>query len=602
MDDRVDQDEFGAEENEVTFSGVPLEDSASHDTMALTGVAALEVRRFDWPVWLIAGVTFLSGLVGVVQPLAVRMSSTHPKLFAAVVPYAVYHWSQSLTTAFGLMLIYLSWNLYRRKRMAWVLAFGITAMSVLVHGARIGTERLALIADLDLMHSVPVATIIPSVVALACLWIWRQKFTVRSEGRSMKRAAVVVALSAVVAVLYGTVGFWFLDQRDFGVNFMWSDAFARTIREFTFQGNPDLVARTKYGAWFLESLHLFGILAAAFAAHSVFRPLEYHLVTLPREHALAKKSLDAFGTCALDDYKLLDDKSYFFSTDGPSFVAYKVARNVAVALSDPTGPVEHLGEITSNFRRQCHNNGWSVAFLQVTPLFLTMYKGLGFKVLKIGEDGIVDIDKFCATTISKKSFKAPIKKLEKQGLHLDRMAPPHSEALLNEVQAVSDSWLSLPGRRERSFSLGQFNRRVLQEHPLYVLRQADNKIIAFVDQVPSYKKGEATIDMMRHIVDVPSGSMDFLFAKLIVSLQSQGFKYFSLGLAALSGVGEGEDPSLEEKAIKLIYNHLNRFFSYKGLRRYKEKFEPEWEDRYLIYEGGPPGLIRTALALIKATE
>jgi lysylphosphatidylglycerol synthetase-like protein (DUF2156 family) len=46
--------------------------------------------------------------------------------------------------------------------------------------------------------------------------------------------------------------------------------------------------------------------------------------------------------------------------------------------------------------------------------------------------------------------------------------------------------------------------------------------------------------------------------------------------------------------------HLTRSNYYKGMREYKGKFEPIWEDRFLIDQGGPAGLVRTAVSLVQA--
>jgi lysylphosphatidylglycerol synthetase-like protein (DUF2156 family) len=50
-----------------------------------------------------------------------------------------------------------------------------------------------------------------------------------------------------------------------------------------------------------------------------------------------------------------------------------------------------------------------------------------------------------------------------------------------------------------------------------------------------------------------------------------------------------------EKAINQIFERLDWFLHSKGIRQYKLKFEPEWRDVFVAYQGGPMGLLRVAL-------
>jgi phosphatidylglycerol lysyltransferase len=174
--------------------------------------------------------------------------------------------------------------------------------------------------------------------------------------------------------------------------------------------------------------------------------------------------------------------------------------------------------------------------------------------------------------------------------------------LLNEVEEVSEEWLSLPGRRERGFTLGSFDRGYLRETPLFVLRDPGERALAFANEVPSYRKGEATIDMMRHRLEMPNGTMDYLLTKLMLDLREKGHDRFDLGLAPLAGIGDRPGAPLEERTLNQLSERLTRFFSYKGLRFYKAKFDPDWEERFLAYRGGPAGLARVGLALTRVTE
>lgn len=214
---------------------------------------------------------------------------------------------------------------------------------------------------------------------------------------------------------------------------------------------------------------------------------------------------------------------------------------------------------------------------------------------------MVDLRVFAAKTALAGEFRRIPNRAAKLGLATTWHAPPHPGGLVDEMQAISNEWLSLPGRREHGFTLGRFDRDYVHRTPLFVVRDADGRALAFVNLIPCWPAGDATIDMMRHRVPIPNGTMDYLFRELLLRMGAD-HRRFSLGLAPLAGVGDRPGASLEERAIFQLYEHVNRFFSYKGLRGYKAKFEPVWEERFLAYSGPVTTLPQIALALAHMTE
>ena len=101
---------------------------------------------------------------------------------------------------------------------------------------------------------------------------------------------------------------------------------------------------------------------------------------------------------------------------------------------------------------------------------------------------------------------------------------------------------------------------------------------------------------------MPNGAMDYLLMQVMLALRGEGYSRFDLGLAPLAGIGDRPGAPFEERALQQLYEHLNHFFSYKGLRNYKAKFEPDWEERFLVYGGGPLALARVGVALAHVAE
>ncbi|HVO71448.1 MAG TPA: hypothetical protein VMT24_15465, partial [Aggregatilineaceae bacterium] len=175
--------------------------------------------RQDGLIWLVAGVTLASGLFNIMLVLALRVPAS-PEILDTVLPFSAHRLSRTLTLVSGFFLIYLSFHLLQRRRVAWTVTAGIALLSVMTNLGRGRGWYAAL---------VPAFT-------LVVLLLTRDKFTVRSEPRSVKRGIGLLVLSMVVYVLYGTAGFWLLEPRDFGLNFRALEAFERALREFLLVG------------------------------------------------------------------------------------------------------------------------------------------------------------------------------------------------------------------------------------------------------------------------------------------------------------------------------------------------------------------------------
>jgi phosphatidylglycerol lysyltransferase len=80
--------------------------------------------------------------------------------------------------------------------------------------------------------------------------------------------------------------------------------------------------------------------------------------------------------------------------------------------------------------------------------------------------------------------------------------------------------------------------------------------------------------------------MDLLFVSLMKYGRDLGYSWFNLGMAPLSGLSEHRLAPSWHKIAAFVARNGERFYGFKGLRAYKEKFGPVWEPRYLASPGG----------------
>jgi len=429
----------------------------------------------------------------------------------------------------------------------------------------------------------------------------RRAFTVRSSSYDLRSGVTRLAVIVIVGIGYGVLGFWLLDRREFGINFDLADSFHRTLRFLLLLGDPSIIPRTHYARWFLHSLNLMTTAGIAYLLFSLFRPVLYRYRIYPRERALAERITRAHGRSGLDFFKYWPDKSFFFAPSEEAFLAYRVGGRHAIVLGDPVGPAEALEALVRSFTAYAHDNDWGLAFHQAPADLLPLYQRLGLHRLKIGDDAIVDLTAFSLEGRAVRDIRQAVHRVERSGITFRILEPPLTDEALDALRRISDDWLRIPGRRERRFTLGRFEDEYVRACAIAAAIDASGRCVAFMNLIPSFVPGEATVDLMRHGTETIHGVMDFLLVRLFEHLRANGFTRFNLGLAPMSGFREHEAASPEERAVHLFFQRMTFLFSYSGLRAYKAKYATIWEPRYLIYRNVLQ-LPAVALAIGRVTE
>jgi phosphatidylglycerol lysyltransferase len=282
---------------------------------------------------------------------------------------------------------------------------------------------------------------------------------------------------------------------------------------------------------------------------------------------------------------LLGDKKILFSESGKSFTMYGIEGRSWVALGDPVGLDDESSELVWQFREMSdRHDGWTV-FYEVGKENLHLYLDLGLTIIKIGEEARVPLGTFFLEGREHKGFRHLLHHVEKEGCSFDIIPAENIPSLMPELKRVSDAWLKEKNTREKRFSLGFFNEKYIEYFPAAIVRK-EGKILAFANIWTGAEKEELSIDLMRYLPDAPQGIMDYLFINMMLWGKQEGYQWFNIGMAPLSGLEGHILAPLWSRLGAFIFRHGEHFYNFQGLRQYKEKFDPEWEPKYIAVPGG----------------
>jgi phosphatidylglycerol lysyltransferase len=527
-----------------------IEEALRRQTLFIRARAVAERLWADLFVPVLSLAVFIAGAVllfsGSLPPVAGRL-----RFLDELIPL---HWveiSHFLGSLTGMALLLLARGLQRRLNAAYVLTLVVLGIGVIA----------SLLKGLDYEEAV-----ILSIVFLMLLpgrpFFFRQSSLFAERFNAGWIAAIAtMTLSAI------WLGFFAYRHVTYAHDLWW---------HFSLKGDAPRFMRATVGAV---------ALALAYALARLLRPAP------PGPHSPDPAELEVVRAIvgqspnAAAQLALLGDKRFLINGANTAFIMYGVAGESWISMGDPIGPEDQWPELIWQFHRNARKYADRTVFYEVAHQNLHMYLDAGLVALKLGEEARVPLIEFTLEGAERKGLRYVHRKLAKEGCTVEIVPAPEVEAHMGALQTISDAWLAEKNTREKGFSLGFFDAAYLRQTPVALVR-LEGRPVAFANVWQSAGREEVTVDLMRHLPEAPNGVMDYLFLEMMLWGHTQGFRWFNLGMAPLSGMSVREAAPLWHKLGHFVARYGAYFYNFQGLRQYKQKFNPVWSPKYLACPGG----------------
>jgi len=466
-----------------------------------------------------------------------------------ITPVYLIEVSHFLSSVLGLTLVMLAFGLRSRLDAAWA-----ATMVALLGGA-----SLALLKGFNWEETA-------ALVALALLLApFRAAFPRQARLSRMEITPGWLVSAACALLGAGLLGLWSFEHADYAGQAWWrvmADAdSARSIRAWV----GAALALFAFGVW-----RLFASAATPPVVGEADPDFQRVRAILARAEVAEPGS----------NLALLGDKRFLFSASGDSLLMFGVRGRSWIALGTPVGRREERLELLWRFRELADAHAARPGLYGLGADDLPDVVELGFSIQKVGESAAVPLETFSVEGRRHGNLRRAWRKAAEEGATFEVVEGAALEAILPELQVISDQWLAHHAGGEKGFSMGGFTPGYVLEFPVAAVR-VHGRLVAFATLWTTAARGAYSMDLMRYADDAPKNIMDYLFVELIAWGRAQGYQAFECGMAPLAGLEDRPLAPMMSRVGNLLFERGEEIYNFQGVRRYKDKYDPVWQPRYV---------------------
>ncbi|MGB9927078.1 MAG: bifunctional lysylphosphatidylglycerol flippase/synthetase MprF [Methanosarcina sp.] len=470
---------------------------------------------------------------------------------AYIIPLPLIEASRFFGSIMGALLLLLANGLWKRIDGAYILSLGVLFLGGV----------FALLKSLDYCESLVLFSMF--FFLLPCRKHFYRKSSLLNQSFSRQNLIAI----ALVLISFVWLGFFSYRNVDYSNELWW---------QFGINSQASSFLRATVGVFSL--LLIFGTI-------KILSPFSKDIHLPVKEEIELAKTILSQSQETWGNLVFTGDKYLLFDDEKKAFLMYGVSGSTWVSMGDVVGESEQAKELIWDFYEMSKLHQARTAFYEIGEKYLPIFLDLGLSLIKIGEEAKVRLESFTLEGSESKDLRYSIRNVEKKGYYFEIIPKEEVPALLPQLKKISDSWLKLKAGKEKKFSIGAFDEKYLSNFPVAVVRN-QAEIVAFANIWAGAENEELSVDLMRHSPDAPDRTMEYLFVKLMLWGKEKGYKSFSLGMAPLSGFENRQFSPTWNKIGALIFTYGEHFYNYKGLRDFKEKFNPEWTPKYIALPKG----------------
>ena len=468
---------------------------------------------------------------------------------AALLPLWVIEISHFLSSILGLVLVLLAFGLRRRLDAAWGAAVGVLATGAL----------LALLKGFNWEET--------ATLAVACLMLLPVHEAFPRKARLSRMEITPGWLASAGACVAGAaiLGWWQFHHADYSDTLWW-----KVI------GDAD--ANRSIRSWAGAAILLLAVGVWRMVATPATPPVVGdHDPDFEKVRAILASAEEVDPPANL---ALIGDKRFLFSASGKSFLMFGVRSRSWIALGPPVGLREERMELLWRFRELADAHAARPGLYAIGPDVLPDVVELGFAIQKTGESATVPLEQFSLSGRRREVLRRNWRKAGETGAVFEVLSHDEVLAQMAELKRVSDVWLSHHAGGDKKFAMGGFEERYVAEFPCAVVR-VDGAIAAFATIWTTRDCSSFSMDLMRYADEAPKNVMDYLFVELLHWGREQGYQAFEFGMAPLAGLEDRPLAPIMSRVGNLLFERGEELYNFRGVRRYKDKYDPVWQPRYV---------------------